>query len=400
LDMVPVEDGEQHGEQWESADPACGFGAATLPDAPAAVTTYYADITMAELEASIARRRQFRASRSGKRKASVLGACTAEADLTATEPCVDFPSAFSLSSLRSEQGNASLDEVAKFAANGEAGSSAGADEESLKFDKSCFSEMRVIGQFNLGFIIAALKKKKSSNENQQREDSPQGAANSGVQLFIIDQHASDEKFRFEGLNRESKIDRQPLVSSHFLQLTPAQEQLAESHLDVFRLNGFEIKKDDSRPPGRRLQVSTLPTCQGLVFGDKDIHELLYTLEQAESEHSTISVADASTQKPTTLLDLAGHRGLWSSTALPRPPKVWKMLANRACRSAIMIGKALRFSEMEKVLANLGTLQQPWNCPHGRPTMRHLIDTAAAWRTPFRPEPIVALVSGGPLPLAA
>jgi DNA mismatch repair protein PMS2 len=50
-----------------------------------------------------------------------------------------------------------------------------------------------------------------------------------------------------------------------------------------------------------------------------------------------------------------------------------MLAMRACRSSIMIGKALDHRRMKKVLGNLATLKAPWNCPHGRPTMRHLAD---------------------------
>ena len=44
---------------------------------------------------------------------------------------------------------------------------------------------------------------------------------------------------------------------------------------------------------------------------------------------------------------------------------------RACRSSIMVGKSLSLSKMEKVVRNLGGLNKPWNCPHGRPTMRHL-----------------------------
>jgi len=387
LDIVPLE-GESYSQPWEVLD---GCGMASLPAAPARVSTVHTTVAMAQLEASIARRRQAHATKLGKKETQV------------TEPCLEFPNAFSLSSLRADQGSASLDEVAKFAASGEAGGAAGANVESdsalLQFDKSCFSKMRVIGQFNLGFIIAALKTKGADKEQDGQDSTPVGAMPKGLQLFIIDQHASDEKFRFEALNRESKIDRQPLVSPHFLQLTPAQEQLAESHLDIFKLNGFILKKDDSRPPGRRFQVTTLPSCKGLMFEDKDIHELLYTLEQAESEQSDLRIKEPS-QKSGGLLDLAGHRGLWSSTALPRPPKVWKMLANRACRHAIMIGKALRLHEMEKVLANLGTLEQPWNCPHGRPTMRHLIDTAVAWQAPNRSEPLAGFLSAAPAPLKA
>jgi len=256
---------------------------------------------------------------------------------------------------------------------------------SFAFDQSCFTKMRVIGQFNLGFVITALRANKRGGFGEDADRS------TGVQLFIVDQHASDEKFRFEGLNRESKIDRQPLVNPHYMQLTPAQEQLASAHAEIFRLNGFELGADESKPPGRRLRLTTLPTCRGLVFGERDVHELLYTLEQAETDRIQPSMRDASASGG--LLDLASHRGLWSAAAVPRPPKVWELLAMRACRGAIMIGKALRVTEMERILANLAGLSQPWNCPHGRPTMRHLASAGGGQRAPkARPAPLAALLA--------
>jgi DNA mismatch repair protein PMS2 len=48
-----------------------------------------------------------------------------------------------------------------------------------------------------------------------------------------------------------------------------------------------------------------------------------------------------------------------------------MLASRACRSSIMIGRALDGPSMARILGRLSELDAPWNCPHGRPTMRHL-----------------------------
>ena len=48
-----------------------------------------------------------------------------------------------------------------------------------------------------------------------------------------------------------------------------------------------------------------------------------------------------------------------------------MLASRACRSSIMIGRSLNQAQMCRVLQKLSGLEQPWNCPHGRPTMRHV-----------------------------
>ena len=37
----------------------------------------------------------------------------------------------------------------------------------------------------------------------------------------------------------------------------------------------------------------------------------------------------------------------------------------------MIGTALQKNEMKTIVEKMATLDQPWNCPHGRPTMRHL-----------------------------
>ena len=48
-----------------------------------------------------------------------------------------------------------------------------------------------------------------------------------------------------------------------------------------------------------------------------------------------------------------------------------MLAMRACRSSIMVGKTLSRKGMEGVVRHMGEIERPWNCPHGRPTMRHL-----------------------------
>lgn len=337
--VPPVEGSEMEVESVENTIIPAEDNQCSGSDLPAIGCSFTSSITLEGLRSGARRRRE------------VLSAETSQATSE-----VSFPRAFSLTALRSGSEGASLEEVAKFASDETSGA------PGLRFDKRCFSKMRVIGQFNLGFIIGALPVNSSSRGGKQ-------------QLFIVDQHASDEKFRFEALNRESRIERQPLVSAHPLQLTPAQEQLAEAYLEIFRKNGFDLQKDEARPPGRRLRVTALPSCQGMVFNEKDIHDLLYKLEEAQPSEGSQSLEGG-------LLDLDGHRALWS-TALPRPQKVWTLLASKACRYACMVGKALRVSDMEKILRNLGTLRQPWNCPHGRPTMRHLVDTDAARKAPRR-----------------
>lgn len=62
---------------------------------------------------------------------------------------------------------------------------------------------------------------------------------------------------------------------------------------------------------------------------------------------------------------------WIDCILDLVPRVMAMLAMRACRSSIMIGTTLRHKQMKSILENLAKLDSPWNCPHGRPTLRHL-----------------------------
>lgn len=89
-------------------------------------------------------------------------------------------------------------------------------------------------------------------------------------------------------------------------------------------------------------MTALPYSKGVQFGVEDIHELAS--------------------------QLGDNPGL-----MMRLPKLRHMFASRACRMSIMIGRALSRSQMVKVVRNLAKIEQPWNCPHGRPTMRHLVD---------------------------
>lgn len=63
-----------------------------------------------------------------------------------------------------------------------------------------FDEMRVLGQFNLGFILARRSHTPADRPDEAHDD-----------IFIIDQHASDEKKNFEHLQATTAIRAQPLV---------------------------------------------------------------------------------------------------------------------------------------------------------------------------------------------
>lgn len=59
--------------------------------------------------------------------------------------------------------------------------------------------------------------------------------------------------------------------------------------------------------------------------------------------------------------------------LMRPSRVSAMFASHTCRTSIMVGTALSISEMSRLLKQMAQTEQPWNCPHGRSTMRHLVN---------------------------
>lgn len=186
--------------------------------------------------------------------------------------------------------------------------------------KDMFQKMEVLGQFNLGFIIAKL-------DND---------------LFIVDQHASDEKFNFEDQQRNTTIKSQRLIAPQKLELTAANEAVLMDNVEIFRKNGFEFEIDPNAEAMKKIKLVSLPTSRNWTFGVEDIEELIFMLSD-------------------------------SPGVICRPSRVRKMFASRACRMSIMVGTALNHAQMKKILCHMGEIEHPWNCPHGRPTMRHLVN---------------------------
>ncbi|EYB34423.1 hypothetical protein FG05_01929 [Fusarium graminearum] len=223
------------------------------------------------------------------------------------------------------------DEVADLAAaNAE-------DKLSLTIARKDFLRMRIAGQFNMGFIIASRPASMRSGEELEAADNDE--------LFIIDQHATDEKYNFERLQEVQTVQSQRLVHPKRLELTALEEEIILQNIPAIEANGFKVHVDMSgdEPVGSRCEVLALPMSREVTFSLADFEELIALLgeESSESKH------------------------------IPRPSKVRKMFASRACRSSVMIGKALTHGQMETLVRHMAELDKPWNCPHGRPTMRHL-----------------------------
>lgn len=182
--------------------------------------------------------------------------------------------------------------------------------------------------------------------------------------------------RFEMLQSTTVIHKQPLISPLALHSTPSEEALIMDHLGVFEQNGFHFSVDESQRPGSRLKILTLPFSKSVQFGENDIHELASLIESVGVLCGrTADGSDFTTSQISNLVikncDLSSSSS--SSLASLRLPKLVSVFASRACRSSIMIGSSLSQQEMRTVVTNLGTIEQPWNCPHGRPTLQYLYD---------------------------
>ncbi|KAG0240522.1 Mismatch repair endonuclease pms2, partial [Actinomortierella wolfii] len=271
--------------------------------------------------------------------------------------------------------------------------------------KKDFARMKVLGQFNKAFIIARLDStevvEEESDEGEDNDDSemaeasgeaeqrPKRATTSSVRtrsdIFVIDQHASDEKYNFETLQAKTAMSTQRLFQPKPLYLTAQEELTVLDNMDILNKNGFYLHHDQDAPVSHRLKLLTLPVSERVVFDQSDFEELVFLLSQ--QEHSSVSMpssssassesssnsnqkengsSDSATSASSTHVHHAHHK-------MVRPSKVRNLFASRACRRSVMIGDVLKVSKMKKIVRHMGEIDQPWNCPHGRPTMRHLLD---------------------------
>lgn len=212
------------------------------------------------------------------------------------------------------------------------------DDIQTQLSKSDFEKMRVVGQFNLGFILAQLR-----------------LSHTHWDLFIVDQHASDEIYNYEQLSRRP-IACQPLIryllgkcrgliatrSSVVVPLPPHESIGLESHAYAFKHNGFQIS---SFSP---LTLTGMPVCEGTTLEVRDAEELVHLLQDASvgTHHPSKVIVECS--------------------------KIKTVRAMKACRKSCMIGNALERRHMHSIVRHMSGLEKPWNCPHGRPTLRWLL----------------------------
>lgn len=154
-------------------------------------------------------------------------------------------------------------------------------------------------------------------------------------LFIIDQHAAHEKVKFERFMKqyhEKSLVTQNLMPPIIVSLTGQEETAYKEYASVFAELGFEVE-----PFG------------GSEYALRSVPVDLYGCQEKEL---FLSVLDD-------LLE-GGIRG--DLTA------VREKIASMSCKAAVKGNNRLSTHEAQQLIDELLTLDNPYNCPHGRPTI--------------------------------
>lgn len=155
-------------------------------------------------------------------------------------------------------------------------------------------------------------------------------------LFIVDQHAAHEKVMYEKLKKQfekKEFTSQAISPPIVITLSMREAETLERFKEQFTKLGFEIEHFG----GAEYSICGVP---GNLYrlNTKDVLiEMLDELTDGISERATADV----------ILD---------------------KIASMSCKAAVKGSQRLSLPEMEQLMKDLMKLDNPYNCPHGRPTI--------------------------------
>lgn len=154
-------------------------------------------------------------------------------------------------------------------------------------------------------------------------------------LFIMDQHAAHEKVKFEELManyKNKKVISQYLMPPAVVTLTAAEISFLQENLELFEALGYSL----SAFGGKEYKLNAVPAN---LFG-LDGRELFIDFIGELVEDSKKATIDIFISK----------------------------LSTMACKAAIKGNTAISFEEADALIDQLLKLENPYTCPHGRPTL--------------------------------
>lgn len=181
------------------------------------------------------------------------------------------------------------------------------------FDSESKKYMKVVGQVFDTYWIVQLEK----------------------ELYIIDQHAAHEKVMYERLLKESKENRlssQMINPPVIVTLTDIEQNVLKDHMDEFRKIGFDIEEFG----GKEYKINSIPN----IFPSIPKAELFNEMLSDSTNYDIISPSELILAK----------------------------VASMACKAAIKGNMRISLLEANELFDELLSLDNPYNCPHGRPTV--------------------------------
>lgn len=154
-------------------------------------------------------------------------------------------------------------------------------------------------------------------------------------LFIIDQHAAHEKVKYEKLMKQlenKEIQSQMLNPPIIITLSGKEESVFKEYEHFFEEMGFEMEIFG----GNEYAIRSVPTD---LYGCDEGHMFTEMLDE-----------------------------LSNGPVKGAPNIIRQRIATMACKAAVKGNMALGTLEMEALIDQLLLLEDPYHCPHGRPTI--------------------------------
>lgn len=158
----------------------------------------------------------------------------------------------------------------------------------------------------------------------------------GDKMFIIDQHAAHEKVLYErtlARYKERKAVSQGINPPIILTLNMGEEALLNKYMDIFTGFGYEIEHFG----GKEYAVRAVPYDLYSISKEELLMEILDNLSDETAGRTT-------------------------------PELITEKIASMSCKAAVKGNNKLSDAEANELIDELLTLENPYNCPHGRPTI--------------------------------
>ncbi len=155
------------------------------------------------------------------------------------------------------------------------------------------------------------------------------------EMYIIDQHAAHEKVMYERLlkeSRDNKISAQMINPPIIVTLTDLEQDVLNKHMGEFKSAGFDIEEFG----GKEYKINSIPN----IFPSIPKAELFNEMLADSTNYDIISPSELILAKT----------------------------ASMACKAAIKGNMRISLVEANDLFDELLSLDNPYNCPHGRPTI--------------------------------